>query len=100
MAYNFKTKSRNVIYKDHLYGETIHSYIFGDLQLLRSRLVATARSCIRKQQNLGQVYESMPKCLLADANSPNSPGTFLNGMDGMYDAVFLSPLFSPFTDIT
>jgi hypothetical protein len=29
------------------------------LQLLRNRLVATARNCMRKNASLGQVYESM-----------------------------------------
>jgi len=34
-----------------------HSYWL--LQLLRNRLVATARNCMRKQEPLGQVYGSM-----------------------------------------
>jgi len=38
----------------------LSSYLYlGDLQLLRNRLVAAARSSMRKLESLGQVYGSM-----------------------------------------
>lgn len=42
---------------------TIHSFviyiIFTTMQLLRNRLVATARRCMKNNASLGQVYGSM-----------------------------------------
>lgn len=56
-AFEEKVETEYIVIK---YVLLLSSYLYlGDLQLLRNRLVAAARSSMRKQECLGQVYRSM-----------------------------------------
>lgn len=79
-----------------------------DLQLLRNRLVATARSCMRNQASLGQVYGSMQEaywqmqspliyqepssrvCAIVIFYSPFKPISLFNTRQIYVDKYFLS----------
>lgn len=72
-----------------------HSYRL--LQLLRNRLIATARNCMRKQQPLGQVYGSMQNAYrqmqtALTHQEPYAPVCII--------VVFLSPPLPPLTYLT